>query len=108
MGCVAVYCHAPHTRARAHSRALTFRTRLSLRRTVWGAAQHTSRAASPSPDVLARAHTATRGATSVRLSVPDTLPLHLRPGSRVRHTQRQLATPGWSEAHTQIQSPSLS
>lgn len=53
----------PRTRARAHSRALTFWTRLSLRKAVWGSAQRTSRAGTSSPHVPARARGGRLGAS---------------------------------------------
>lgn len=64
----------PRTRVRAHSRALSFWTRLSLQKAVWGAARRTSQAGSPSLPVSARTQRRA-GATLVRLSVVDTSPL---------------------------------
>lgn len=70
---VAVYCHAPRTRARAHLRVLTFGTRLSLPKAVRGAVQYTPGLHLP---VIARTQRRTV-ATLARLPVTDTQPLSL-------------------------------
>lgn len=66
-----LFTATPPQRARAHSRALTFWTCLSLRKGGWGGGQHTSRAAFLPACPSARTQTRA-GATLLRLSVADT------------------------------------
>lgn len=84
----------PHAGARTHSRALTFWTRLSLWKAVWGAAQHTSRAGSPSPHVPVRARRHARGPPWCVSPWRTPSLCHLGPGSPVRHTRATVRCSG--------------
>lgn len=88
MGCCCLLPR-PRTRARAHSRAHTWRTRLSLlRKAAWGAAPHSSPEGSRSLRVPARAHTSNARGPPWCVSLGRTPSLcHLRPGSPARRAR---------------------
>ena len=109
MGCCCLLPR-PRTRARAHSRAHTWRTRLSLlRKAAWGAAPHSSPEGSRSLRVPARAHTSNARGPPWCVSLGRTPSLcHLRPGSPARRARGSSLLRTRARAHSDAKSMSLS